>query len=119
MSELLIDRAGRRRPPATMPGFHAGHAPVNNGLRYPADPPKVEGIVAVMRAAGDRAHGGRLRGLIATARNSSTGLTESRFARRPDQFSMWQIPVLVGGAAVLRAAAAVARLVARDGSRGR
>ena len=26
MSELLLDRAGRRRSPATMPGFHAGHA---------------------------------------------------------------------------------------------
>ena len=24
MSELLLDRAGRRRSPATMPGFHAG-----------------------------------------------------------------------------------------------
>ena len=64
MSERLLDRAGRRRSPATMPGFHAGHAPGNNGLRYPADPPKVEEIIAVMCTAGDRAHGCRLRGLI-------------------------------------------------------
>ena len=64
MSELLLDRAGRRRSPATMPGFHAGHAPGNKGVRYPADPPKVEEIIAVMRAAGDAAHGRRLRGLI-------------------------------------------------------
>jgi integrase len=64
MSELLLDRAGRRRSPATMPGFHAGRPPRNKGLRYPADPPKVEEIVAVMRAAGDGAHGRRLRGLI-------------------------------------------------------
>jgi len=64
MSELLLDRAGRRRSPATLPGFHAGHAPGNKGLRYPADPPKVEEIIAVMRAAGERAHGHRLRGLI-------------------------------------------------------
>jgi integrase len=64
MSELLLDRAGRRRSPATMPAFHAGHAPGNKGLRYPADPPKVEEIITVMRAAGDRAHGRRLRGLI-------------------------------------------------------
>src|SRR5829696_7764875 len=42
MSERLLDRAGRRRSPATMPGFHAGHAPGNKGLRYPADPPKLE-----------------------------------------------------------------------------
>jgi hypothetical protein len=54
MSELLLDRAGRRRSPATMPGFHAGHAPGNKGLRYPADPPKVEEIVAVMRASRKR-----------------------------------------------------------------
>jgi integrase len=64
MSELLFDRAGRRRSPATMPGFHAGRVPGNKGLRYPADPPKVEEIIAVMRAAGDCAHGRRLRGLI-------------------------------------------------------
>jgi site-specific recombinase XerD len=64
MSKLLFDRAGRRRSPATMPGFHAGRPPRNKGLRYPADPPKVEEIVAVMRAAGDGTHGRRLRGLI-------------------------------------------------------
>jgi len=64
MSELPLDRAGRRRSPATMPGFHAGRPPRNKGLRYPADPPKVEEIIAVMRAAGDDAHGRRLRGLI-------------------------------------------------------
>jgi site-specific recombinase XerD len=64
MSELLVDRAGRRRSPATMPGFHAGRSPHNKGLRYPADPPKVEEIIAVMRAAGDDAHGRRLRGVI-------------------------------------------------------
>jgi site-specific recombinase XerD len=64
MSELLFDRAGRRRSPATMPGFHAGRPPRNKGLRYPADAPKVEQIIAVMRAAGDGAHGRRLSGLV-------------------------------------------------------
>jgi hypothetical protein len=34
MSESLLDRAGRRRSPATMPGFHAGRPPRNNGQRY-------------------------------------------------------------------------------------
>src|SRR4051812_30748211 len=64
MTELLLD-AGRssaiagddagipRRPPAAQ-----------QRRRYPADPPTVEEIVAVMRAAGDRRHGCRLRGLI-------------------------------------------------------
>ena len=55
MSEVLLDPAGRRRSPATMPGFHAGRKPRNKGLRYPADPPKVEEIIVVMRAAGDLA----------------------------------------------------------------
>lgn len=64
MSQLLLDAAGRRRSPATMPGFHAGRPPRNKGRRYPADPPKIEEIVAVMRQAGDGVHGWRLRGLI-------------------------------------------------------
>jgi hypothetical protein len=34
MSQLLLDRAGRRRSPATLPGFRAGQAPGNKGLRY-------------------------------------------------------------------------------------
>ena len=65
MSDLQLDRAGRRRSPATMPGFPAGREPRNKGLRHPADPPTVEEIIAVMRAAGDDAHGRRLRGLVA------------------------------------------------------
>jgi hypothetical protein len=41
MTQVLLDAAGRRRSPATMPGFHAGRAPRNKGVRYPADPPSV------------------------------------------------------------------------------
>lgn len=36
MSEVLFDAAGRRRSPATMPGFHAGRPLRNKGVRYPA-----------------------------------------------------------------------------------
>jgi integrase len=64
MSELLLDAAGRRRSPATLPHFHAGRPPRNKGIRYPADPPTIEEIVSVMRHAGDGVHGRRLRGLI-------------------------------------------------------
>jgi len=42
----LLDAAGRRRSPATMPGFRAGIAPRNKGQSYPADPPTVDEIVA-------------------------------------------------------------------------
>jgi site-specific recombinase XerD len=64
VTELLVDAAGRRRSPATMPDFHAGRPARNKGLRYPADPPTVEEIVAVMRVARDSIHGRRLRALI-------------------------------------------------------
>jgi hypothetical protein len=60
----MLDSAGRRRSPATMPGYHAGRAPHNKGLRYPADPPTVEEFVAVMRHAGEDRHGWRLRAMI-------------------------------------------------------
>ena len=59
-----FDCAGRPRSPATLSGFHQGRPPRNNGVRYPPDPPTVEEIIAVMRAAGDRPDGLRLRGVI-------------------------------------------------------
>jgi site-specific recombinase XerD len=60
----LLDAAGRRRSPATMPGYHAGRPPRNKGMRYSADPPTVDEIVAVMRHASDDRHGFRLRAMI-------------------------------------------------------
>src|SRR6516165_8445951 len=60
----FLDAAGRRRSPATTPGFGTGIAPRNKGQRYPADPPTVDEIVAVMRQAGHDRHGHRLTALI-------------------------------------------------------
>ena len=60
---VVLDAAGRRRSPATMPGYHAGRPPRNKGRLYPADPPTVEEIIAVMREASDDRHGYRLRAL--------------------------------------------------------
>jgi hypothetical protein len=60
---LLLDAAGRRRSPVTLPGYLAGRPPRNKGIRYPADPPPAEEIVAVMRQAGTGVHGARVRGL--------------------------------------------------------
>jgi integrase len=65
-STTPLDACGRRRSPATLPAFHLGRPPRNKGQRYPADPPTVEEIIAVMHAAGadsDR-DAVRLRGLI-------------------------------------------------------
>jgi integrase len=63
-SVTLLDRAGRRRSPATTSCFHRGVSPRNKGIRYPPDPPTVEEIIAAMRAAGDGPDGVRLRGVI-------------------------------------------------------
>lgn len=60
----VLDAAGRRRSPATLPGYHAGRPPCNKGMRYPADPPTIDEIVAVMRHTGDDRHGFRLRAMI-------------------------------------------------------
>ncbi|MGA2321816.1 MAG: tyrosine-type recombinase/integrase [Solirubrobacteraceae bacterium] len=60
----VLDSAGRRRSPATLPGFHSGRAPRNKGMLYPADPPTVEEIVCVMRHATEDPHGWRLRAMI-------------------------------------------------------
>jgi Phage integrase family len=60
----LFDAAGRRRSPATLPGYHDGREPRNKGRTYPADPPTVDEIVAVMRQAGEDRHGLRARALI-------------------------------------------------------
>ena len=64
MESVLLDVAGHRRSPGTMPGYHRGRPPRNKGQQYPADPPTVEEIVAVMRTVDDRADGHRLRALI-------------------------------------------------------
>ena len=64
MHPVLLDAAGGRRPPVTLPGYHSGRSPRNKGRRYPADPPTVEEIIAVMRAAGASADGVRLGALI-------------------------------------------------------
>src|SRR5205807_8166185 len=56
--------AGRRGSPSTRPGCRAGLAPRNKGQRYPADPPTVDEIVAVMRQAGRDRHGHRLTALL-------------------------------------------------------
>ncbi|HWT23615.1 MAG TPA: tyrosine-type recombinase/integrase [Solirubrobacteraceae bacterium] len=63
-SSVLLDAAGRRRSPATLPGHHCGRALRNKGRRYPADPPTVEEIVAVMRCAGESPERLRARALI-------------------------------------------------------
>lgn len=72
-----LDAAGRPRSPAAMPGYLAGRPPRNKGLRYPADPPRVEEIVAVMREAGPGVHGARARGLIVVLWRAGLRISEA------------------------------------------
>jgi site-specific recombinase XerD len=84
MPELLLDAAGRRRSPATMPGFHSGRPPRNKGVRYPADPPTVEAIIAVVRTVGDGVHGRRLRGLMVVLWRAGLRIDEALSLAEPD-----------------------------------
>jgi site-specific recombinase XerD len=74
---LLLDAAGRRRSPATLPGSGCGRPPRNKGQRYPADPPPVEEIVAVMRTAGETVYGLRTRALIVVLWRAGLRISEA------------------------------------------
>jgi site-specific recombinase XerD len=77
MSGSLLDATGRRRSPATLPGYLSGRVPRNKGMLYPADPPRVEEIIAVMRHAGDDRHGLRVRALIAVLWRAGLRISEA------------------------------------------
>ena len=62
----------------------ASPSPANKGRRYPADPPRVEEIIAVMRAAGDRPHGLRIRGLIVVLWRAGLRIAEALALNEPD-----------------------------------
>ncbi len=76
-STVLLDACGRRRSPATLSSFHQGRPPRNKGRRFPADPPTVEEIIAVMHAAGDDADAVRLRGLIVVLWRAGLRISEA------------------------------------------
>ena len=82
-----IPAAGRRRPPS----FAGDHARLpsrptacSKGEQYPADPPTVEEIVAVMRIVGDRADGQRLRALIVLLCRAGVRISEALALRESD-----------------------------------
>lgn len=76
-SQVLLDAAGRPRAPVTLPGYLAGRAPRNKGMKYPADPPRVEEIIRVMRRAGNGPHGLRMRALIVVLWRAGLRISEA------------------------------------------
>ena len=126
MPEVLLDAAGRPRSPATLPGFRAGRSPRNKGQRYPADPPTVAEIVAVMRHAGTGPYGSRLRALIVVLWRAGLRIHEAlalgeadldprRAARAPRQG--WPPPRGRHGRLGLGATAALAHRARRSSGR--
>src|SRR5205814_5998523 len=84
MESVLLDAAGHRRSPATMPGYHRGRPPCNKGKEYPADPPTVEEVVAVMRAVVDGPDGHRLRALIVLLWRAGLRISEALALQESD-----------------------------------
>jgi integrase len=120
MQSALYDAAGHRRSPVTMPGFHEGRAPRNKGRRYPADPPTVEEIIAVMRAAGTGADGARLRALIVILWRAGLRIGEALGLAETD-LDASRGAVLIrrgkgGRAATVRAPSTPSRACRRDGA---
>src|SRR6478752_2413219 len=72
-----LDSLGRRRSPASVPGYLAGRPGRTKGRRYPPDPPRPEEIIAVMRYCADGLHGLRARGLIAVLWRSGLRVQEA------------------------------------------
>ncbi len=83
-SVTSLDVSGRRRSPATTAEFHLGRAPGNKGMTYPADPPRVEEIVAVMCQADDGIHGDRARALIIVLWRAGLRIAEALDLREVD-----------------------------------
>ena len=77
MQSGLLDAARRRRSPATLPGHARGRPPRNKGRQYPADPPTIEEIIRVMRCAGERAEGLRMRALIVVLWRAGLRISEA------------------------------------------
>ena len=84
MHPILLDAAGHQRQPFSLPGYHAGRPPRNKGRRYPADPPAIEEIIAVMRTAGAGPDGVRLRALIVVLWRAGLRIGEALALAEPD-----------------------------------
>ena len=76
-SVVLLDAAGRRRSVATLPGHHCVRAPRNRACAIRPTRRRSRRSSRVMRHAGDRAHGVRLRGLIVVLWRAGLRISEA------------------------------------------
>jgi len=81
----LVDRCGRRRSPATLPGFRKGRKPANAGHRYPPAPMTDEDVLTlIIGQSRTSATGLRNRALIATLYRSGLRISEALDLQVPD-----------------------------------
>src|SRR3954453_11139716 len=59
-----LDSPAPRRPPVAACAGESRRRPSNKGRHFPADPPRTEEIIAVMRCCDQSEHGARARALI-------------------------------------------------------
>ena len=78
---LPLDSPAPRRSPA---GIQAKRRSSNKGRQFPADPPRTEEIIAVMRQTADDRHGARLRALIAVLWRGGLRIQEALALRERD-----------------------------------
>lgn len=78
---VLYDKLGRKRSPATIPGYMAGRPAPSKGRRYPPNPFSVEEIVALLNHVGgvskNEVYAERLRALILVLWRSGARISEA------------------------------------------
>src|SRR4051812_30841052 len=79
-----LDSPARRRPPTMAVGSQSRRRYSNKGRRFPADPPRTEEIIAVMRCCGATDHGARARGLIVILWRAGLRIQEALDSDEPD-----------------------------------
>src|SRR3954470_24154544 len=72
-----LDSPASRRSPAPAAAGQARRRPPNNGRHFPADPPRTEEIIAVMRCCQDTDHGARARALIVILQRAGLRIQEA------------------------------------------
>jgi hypothetical protein len=81
--------AGHR---SRLPGFNQCRPPENKGRRYPADPPTVEEIIAVMRVTGHTQSSGSARCSVRRASGDAEVGPEERIVQRLRGLGRWRSP---------------------------
>jgi site-specific recombinase XerD len=84
MESVLLDVAGHRRSPATMPGYHPRPSTTQQRRAVPGRPTDGEEIVAVMRTISGRPDGHRLRALIVLLWRAGLWISEALALQESD-----------------------------------